>query len=259
MTVEPSLTRVARRRVLRDHLVARDVVGLARDEGDLQPALVRDVGRLARLAPHEVRHVDAVAGEREVRADGDRGQRDRPPAPTPTSASARSSSSTHGSPGVGSITIGRVGARRAPSSAAMNSSALWKRRAGSFSSARMTTASSAGGMPGRSWPGGTGRSLMCLIAIEIGASPSNGTLAGQQLVEHDADRVEVRAAVDRLALGLLGREVLRRCRRSRRSGSSPTSRRRARSRSRRPSPGPSRSMITFCGLTSRWTIPRRCA
>ncbi len=36
-----------------------------------------------------------------------------------------SSSSTHGSPGAGSITIGRVGARIATSSAAMNSSAVW--------------------------------------------------------------------------------------------------------------------------------------
>ena len=65
--------------------------------------------------------------------------------------------------------------RRDWRSAAMNSSASANRRAGSFSSARSTTASSAGGISGLSWRGGTGASLTCLSATATGDSASNGT------------------------------------------------------------------------------------
>ena len=57
----------------------------------------------------------------------------------------------------------------------MNSSASAKRSAGSFSSARSTTASSAGGTSGLSCDGGTGGSETCLSAIVTGDSASNGT------------------------------------------------------------------------------------
>ena len=48
-----------------------------------------------------------------------------------------------------------------------------------------------------------------MSAIVTGDSASNGSVPGEQLVEHDPDRVEVGARVDRVALRLLGREVLR--------------------------------------------------
>ena len=52
---------------------------------------------------------------------------------------------------------------------------VWNRRAGSFSSARRTTASSAGGTVGLSSRGGTGASDTCLSATDTGDSASNGT------------------------------------------------------------------------------------
>ena len=58
--------------------------------------------------------------------------------------------------------------------------------------------------------GGTGASDTCLSAIDDRRLGVERHAAGQQLVEDDADRVQVRAGVDRLALRLLGREVLRR-------------------------------------------------
>ena len=82
-------------------------------------------------------------------------------------------------------------AARACSSAAMNSSALAKRCAGSFSSARPTACSSRGCTSGRSARSGGGCSLTCLSAIDTALSPLNGTCAGEHLVEHHADRVEV--------------------------------------------------------------------
>ncbi len=57
----------------------------------------------------------------------------------------------------------------------MNASAFGYRRAGSFSSERMTTASSAGGTSGLRSRGGSGASDTCLRAIETGDSASNGT------------------------------------------------------------------------------------
>ena len=77
-------------------------------------------------------------------ADGDRRERQRDQQPQPPAAAARSSSTTIG----GGRGDHLCGSRAPVSSAAMNSSAFWKRRAGSFSSARSTTASSAGGIAG---------------------------------------------------------------------------------------------------------------
>ena len=57
----------------------------------------------------------------------------------------------------------------------MNSSASANRRAGSFSIARRTIASSPGGISGTIWRGGIGGSLTCLSATVTGESASNGT------------------------------------------------------------------------------------
>jgi len=57
----------------------------------------------------------------------------------------------------------------------MNSSASAKRFAGSFASARRTTASSSGVTIGLIALGATGSSLTCLSAIVTAASASNGT------------------------------------------------------------------------------------
>ena len=49
---------------------------------------------------------------------------------------------------------------------------------------------------------------MCFIAIATKLSPRERQLAGEQLVEDDAERVDVGALADRLALRLLGRDVV---------------------------------------------------
>ena len=78
-----------------------------------------------------------------------------------------------------------------------------------MASARSTTASSDGGSSGFSSLGGRGGAETCLKAIATAVSPSNGHDPGQQLVEDHADRVEVGGGADRVALRLLGGEVLR--------------------------------------------------
>ena len=69
------------------------------------------------------------------------------------------------------------------------------------------TASIASGSSGRVLLG-SGRLLLevCPGDREPGGAREDG-LAGQALVEHAAERVDVRAAVDRRAVELLGREV----------------------------------------------------
>ena len=98
---------------------------------------------------------------------------------------------------------------RSPSSAARNSSASAKRSSGFFASARRTIASSDGEIDGTSELGGRGGSERWRSAIATTDSPSNGTVPGEQLVEHHPDRVEVAARAHRKALCLLGREVAR--------------------------------------------------
>ena len=81
------------------------------DVGDLQAAPVQDVGRVGR---RRARRGSAPSPSR-PRAGSTRPRPPRraraPRAPTPTSASRPGASSTHGSPGVCSITIWRVGWR----------------------------------------------------------------------------------------------------------------------------------------------------
>ncbi len=57
----------------------------------------------------------------------------------------------------------------------MNASALWKRCPGSFSSARITTASSAGETRGLTELGRCGIWETCFIATATALSPSKGT------------------------------------------------------------------------------------
>ena len=45
--------------------------------------------------------------------------------------------------------------------------------------------------------GGSGTVDRCFIAISTGVSPGERHLSGEQLVEHDADRVEIGGLVDR--------------------------------------------------------------
>ena len=67
------------------------------------------------------------------------------------------------------------GSRSAASRAAMKASALWKRWPGSFSRARITTASSAGETWGLIELGRCGACETCFIAIATAESASNGT------------------------------------------------------------------------------------
>ena len=90
----------------------------------------------------------------------------------------------------------------------MKASASWKRCAGSLRSARITTASSAGDTAGLSCHR---RHRLLRDLLERDRDRRLGVerqLPGQQLVEHDPDRVQVGARVDGMALRLLRREVL---------------------------------------------------
>jgi hypothetical protein len=60
---------------------------------------------------------------------------------------------------------------------------------------------------------GAGTSMCCRMTA-YQSSPMNGSAPGRRAVERDAERVDVGAAVEREAARLLGREVLRRARRS---------------------------------------------
>ena len=137
-----------------------------------------------------------------------------------------------------------------------NSSIEAKRSRGLFAIARRIAASSRGGTSGRrSRTRGAG-SLTCRIATATKLSPWNGTLAGEQLVEDDAERVDVASARRPCRpLRLLGRDVVGRP--EHRPGlRQPVDVERARD----PEVGHLRlarrsSRSTFCGLTSRWTSP----
>jgi hypothetical protein len=71
---------------------------------------------------------------------------------------------------------GWLGARSAASSPFMKASASLKRAAGSLASARITTASRAGGTFGLMVLGRRGVSFTCFRATATALSPSNGTL-----------------------------------------------------------------------------------
>ena len=84
-------------------------------------------------------------------------------------------------------------------------------------------------------------------------------LAGEQLVDDDAERVDVAERARPAARSPARARCSRSCRARSRSGSGPAGRRpSARSRSRSPSPRRCASS-TFCGLTSRCTSPFSCA
>ena len=149
-----------------------------------------------------------------------------------------------------------------PCSASANSCAVPKRSAGSFSSARSTAASTCSGTALRVDRIGRGRSVSTRAMIACAVLAAVRRLAGEHLVRHRAERVDVAAPVDRAIAGrLLGRHVLRRAERE--SGLRDRGRRRrctprARCRSRRSPAGPSCSRM-FSGLRSRWITPCACA
>ena len=90
----------------------------------------------------------------------------------------------------------------------MNASALWKRWPGSFSSARITTASSAGETRGLIELGPLRHLRDLLHRDRDGALALEGDPSGERLVEHHPDRVEVGDRGHVHALRLLGREVV---------------------------------------------------
>ena len=67
-----------------------------------------------------------------------------------------------------------------------------------------------GGRSARTIPIGVGGSFTCACAIANGVSPLNGSLRGEQAVEHHAHGVEIGARVDLVAQHLFGRHVGRR-------------------------------------------------
>ena len=71
-----------------------------------------------------------------------------------------------------------------------------------------TASSSALGMSGRIWRGGTGFVVRRARAVAVGASPLNRWAPAQRLVEHHPEGVDVGPGVERMAFDLLGREVL---------------------------------------------------
>ena len=106
---------------------------------------------------------------------------------------------------------------------------------------------------------------MCWLKISTDDSPPNGTDARRQLVQDDAERVDVGARVDRLALAPARATCRAACRRWRRCASGSTARRRRsswRCRSRGswpPRAPPLRARKTFSGFMSRCTMPLSCA
>ncbi len=97
---------------------------------------------------------------------------------------------------------------RTCSSAAMNSSALANRSRGSFASARRTIASSSGGTAGFTVLGSGRRRRDLLQGDAHGRLAVEWDRARQQLVQDDADRIDVGGLADGVTLSLLGREVL---------------------------------------------------
>ena len=139
-------------------------------------------------------------------------------------------------------------------------SAVWYRPAGSLARQVSTIVSSAGGRSGRRCDGGDHRLADVEVRDRHRAVAGERHDAGEHLVEHDAERVDVGAGVDREALRLLGREV----------GGGPHDRAGA-GEAVAGAVGPgdaevgdlhlrrSASISTLPGLMSRCTTPARCA
>ena len=129
---------------------------------------------------------------------------------------ARSCGEGPGVAGGGTVIAGsrsRVGRGRrlaAVSSAARNSAAVWKRREGFFSSARMITSLKPRSVRADDLVG-RGRDHVALLEQHGGhVLRGEGQGAGGQPVGDDPQRVEIDPPVDLLAVGLLRRHVLRR-------------------------------------------------
>ena len=105
------------------------------------------------------------------------------------------------------------------------------------------------------------------VSVSTDVSPLNARLAAQHLVEHRAEREDVRAMIDGQRARLLRGHVAERAQdgagagRERRDSSCDRRRRRSATDLARPKSRiltwSSRVIITFSGLRSRWTRPRR--
>ena len=150
-----------------------------------------------------------------------------------------------------------------PVSASPNSAAVCQRSAGSFSSARATAALDVV----RDRSSASARSGARLLRHDsrhdrLRGGPGERRLAGQHLVEHRAERVDVGPRVEIvLAGGLLGAHVLRRAETHAGLGepdpavaAAPASAMPKSATSARPSWN-----STLSGLMSRWITPWRCA
>ena len=144
-----------------------------------------------------------------------------------------------------------------PSSSPAKAAIVAKRSAGSLASAFATAASSRGeARSGRLLPQRRRRRVDVLHRDRDEVVARERHLAGQQLVENDPERVDVRAARRPAAPGPARARCSRRCRARCRSAVSlswASSGRAIPKSVTFASPVPFRS--TFCGLTSRWTKP----
>ena len=137
-----------------------------------------------------------------------------------------------------------------------NSSALWNRSDGDLASARSMIAEHQSGRSGRNVAIGVGASRSCVCTIAIRAVGLERQLAREQAVEHDADRVEIGAAVDLAAQHLLGRHVGRRAHHEPVVGQV-LGARHARDAEVHHLDRPDSVIIRLAGLRSRWTTPAR--
>ena len=101
---------------------------------------------------------------------------------------------------------------RAPARAAAGPRRRPGAGAASFCSISMISWSSVRGSSGLSSAGGSGVSHISAWSVAICDGPRNGMLPGHHLVEHDAEREDVRFGRGDLAACLLRRHVGRRCR-----------------------------------------------
>ena len=122
--------------------------------------------------------------------------------PTKTPRARRSSGLAEESECEADFAFGSTASR-----AASTSEADAGRSAGTFASRRRISASRSGGQCSLCHEGATGGVLMCWLMIAVGSSAWNGGRAGDELVEHRAERVEVCLRRHLAAERLLGRHV----------------------------------------------------
>src|SRR6202034_3876870 len=178
-----------------------------------------------------------------------------------TSAAAAS----WGAPGTPLIAVagawGGIGGGAIPSraccNAAMNSSALAQRWAGSLASARIVTASSAGFTSGLRRLGGLGSAETCLSAIVTAESPSNGTLPVSSSYSTTPIAYRSELSLTACPCACSGERY---CAVPMIDPVSVMSEAPARAMPKSVTLArPSSSRITLWGLMSRWMMPRRCA